>query len=338
MYLGIEIGGTKLQLGVGDGAGANFDAFERYDVVPEHGAAGILQQIRSAAGKLRQRFDLKRVGFGFGGPVDAAAGRVITSHQIGGWTDLALADWVQDNLNLPAVLGNDCDCAALAEARYGAGRGHRTVFYITVGTGVGGGLVINEQVHGADRPAVAEIGHLRPGMLADDPHLTVESLASGWGIAATARACLRDEPQRDEPQRPVDRLLPQGRPVLNESDHRDLKERCGGDPESLTTLMVGEAAADGNGGAREILRTGTDTLGWAVAQVMAIVAPDVVVMGGGVSLMGDELFFGPIRAAAARYLFPPLADACHLTGPQLGEEVVVHGAVALAAQGDRSPG
>lgn len=330
MYLGIEIGGTKLQLGVGDGVGPHLEALERYDVAQENGAAGILRQIEAAAVKLRQQFDLRRVGFGFGGPVDGIAGRVITSHQIEGWTGLALADWVRERLNLPAVVGNDCDCAALAEARYGAGQGHRTVFYITVGTGVGGGLVIDERVHGTDRPAVAEIGHLRPGLLADDAHGTVESLASGRGIAATARACLSDEPERT-----VDRLLPAGRPVLDESARSDLLDRCGGDADSLTTLMVGEAAAEGNAGAREILRTGTDTLGWAIAQVMAVVAPDVVVIGGGVSLMGDELFLGPIRAAVGRYLFPPLADTCRLTGPQLGEEVVVHGAVALAAQGHR---
>ncbi len=330
MYLGIEIGGTKLQLGVGDGASAQLEALRRYDVVPENGAAGILQQIEAAATELRQRFDLRRVGFGFGGPVDGTTGRVITSHQIDGWTGLALADWVQEHLELPAVIGNDCDCAALAEAKYGAGQGHRTVFYITVGTGVGGGLVIDEQVHGTDRPAVAEIGHLRPGLLADEAHLTVESLASGWGIAATARACLLEDPER-----PRDRLLPAGRPVLNESDRDDLWDRCGGDAKSLTTLMVGEAAAEGNAGARQILRTGTDILGWAIAQVMAIVAPDVVVIGGGVSLMGDELFLDPLREAVGRYLFPPLANTCRLTGPQLGEEVVVHGAVALAAQGHR---
>ena len=326
MFLGIEIGGTKLQLGVGNGDRAHFEALERHDVVPERGAAGILEQIQVAAERLMQRLDIQRVGFGFGGPVDGTTGRVITSHQIEGWTGIALADWVQDKLQLPAVLGNDCDCAALAEARYGAGQGHRTVFYITVGTGVGGGLVIDQRVHGTDRPAAAEIGHLRPGLPAGDPKATVESLASGWGLAATARACLLEEPERTQ-----DRLLPAGRPALNEADRRDLLDRCVGSPQALTARMVGEAAAAGNSGALAILRTGTDTLGWAIAQVMALLAPDIVVIGGGVSLMGDELFFDPIREAVSRYLFPPLAGNCVVTGPQLGEEVVVHGAVALAA-------
>ncbi|MCA9024023.1 MAG: ROK family protein [Planctomycetaceae bacterium] len=326
MFLGIEIGGTKLQLGVGDGARAHFEAFERYDVIPKEGAQGILRQIEASARNLSNRFNIERVGFGFGGPVDGATGRVITSHQIEGWTDCPLVDWVQETLELPAVLGNDCDCAALAEARYGAGQGHRTVFYITVGTGVGGGLVIDGHVHGTDRPAVAEIGHLRPGLPADDSHATVESLASGWGIAATARAALQDAPTRIQ-----DRLMPHGRPSLVDADRADLLERCGGDVASLTTLMVGKAAAAGNQGARAIIRTGTDALGWAVAQMIALVAPEVVVIGGGVSLMGEELFLNPVREAVGRYVFPPLADACQLTSPQLGEEVVVHGAVSLGA-------
>jgi len=328
MILGIEIGGTKLQLGVGNGDNAQFEAFERYDVIPDQGAEGILQQIRNSAQGLMQRFDIQRVGFGFGGPVDGTTGRVITSHQIDGWSGIPLVDWVQQNLNMPAVLGNDCDCAALAEARFGAGKGHRTVFYVTVGTGVGGGLVIDGRVHGTHRPSAAEIGHLRPGLIADDPGATVESVASGWGIAATARACLLHTRERSQ-----DRLFPYGRPVLNAVDRRDLLDRCGEDAESPTTVMIGAAAAAGNKGARAILRTGTDTLGWAIAQMMSLVAPDIVVVGGGVSLLGDELFLDPLRDAVGRYLFPPLEGAYRLASPQLGEKVVVHGAVTLGAQG-----
>ena len=98
-------------------------------------------------------------------------------------------------------------------------------------------------------------------------------------------------------------------------------------------MQIGEAAAAGNRGARKILGTATDTLGWAVSQVSSLLAPNTVIVGGGVSLLGEELFFNPLREAVARYVFPPLADSIHLTGPQLGEEVVVHGAIALGAHG-----
>ncbi len=326
MFLGIEIGGTKLQLGVGRGDQAVLETLVRHDVVAAHGAQGILRQIEQTGRRLAEQYDLQRVGIGFGGPVDGMAGRVTTSHQVDGWDRFPFTDWIRERLNLPAVMGNDCDCAALAEAHFGAGRGARTVFYITVGTGVGGGLVIDGRVHGTDRPSAAEIGHLRPGLEATDPHVTVESIASGPGIAATAAACLLQKPERIQ-----DRLLPVGRPVLSESDRADLLHRCGGDEQRLSAVIVGQAAADGNRGAQAIIRTATDTLGWGIAQIMALVAPDVVIVGGGVSLMGEDLFYSPLRRAVARYLFPPFADDWRVTAPALDEEVVVHGAVALAA-------
>jgi glucokinase len=325
MFLGIEIGGTKLQLGVGRGEKAEFDALVRRDVDAEAGAQGILNQIRESGMELSRQFDIQSVGIGFGGPIDGANGIVTTSHQIDGWNGFPFVKWVRDQLHLPAILGNDCDCAALAEAKFGAGKGHRTVYYITVGTGVGGGLVIDGRVHGTDRPAAAEIGHLRPSLLAADSHATVESISSGWGIAATARACLNNDADRIQ-----DRLLPNGRPQLSESDREDLLTRCGQDPGTLTTLMIGQAA-DGNVGARAIIRTSTDVLGWGIAQVMAIVDPNIVVVGGGVSLMGEELFYGPLRESVKQYLFPSIGDSWQVVAPALDEEVVVHGAIALAA-------
>ncbi len=190
MFLGIEIGGTKLQLGVGHGHGGPLVELVRLEIDPRRGAAGILAQIERAGLDLVRRHVIQRIGIGFGGPVDGAAGRVLKSHQVSGWDDAPLADWCRQTLGVPAVLANDCDAAALAEARFGAGRAATTVFYVTVGTGIGGGLVINGRLHGSHRPAVAEIGHLRPGLHADRAEDTVESLASGPGIAAAAQAIL----------------------------------------------------------------------------------------------------------------------------------------------------
>src|SRR5437868_6512107 len=188
MYLGIEIGGTKLQLGVGDGSGGEFAAMVRHDIDARRGARGILEQIESAATGLIQRYDVRQVGFGFGGPVDSDAGVVTKSHQVAGWESFPLARWCRESLGKPAVIGNDCDCAALAEARHGAGRGAKIVLYVTVGTGIGGGLVVNGHLLGHGRPASFEIGHLRPGLNADRAEMTVESLAAGPAIAAAALA------------------------------------------------------------------------------------------------------------------------------------------------------
>ena len=313
MYLGIEIGGTKLQLGVGSGGGGDFLAFERRDIVIANGAKGILEQIREAGRKLIGEHPIQRIGIGFGGPVDQQSGHVITSHQVTGWDDLPLAAWCEKQLGVPTVLGNDCDCAALAEARFGAGQGSTTVFFVTVGTGIGGGLVIDGKLHGQGRPAVAEIGHLRPGVSADSPVATVESYASGPGIVATARAQLEQEDGASE-------------------ELAQVLQRCNSDLDQLTAKTVAELAADGHHVARTALATASITLGWAIAQVISITAAEKVVVGGGVSLIGEKRFFQPLRAEVARYVFPPLADAYQVVPAALGESVVAHGALALAAQ------
>ncbi len=338
VYLGIEIGGTKLQLGIGTERARLIDVC-RLDIDPSGGANGILRQIQRAGSDLIARHRPVRIGIGFGGPVDPAAGRVIQSHQIDGWKDRALVDWCSEILGVPACLGNDCDLAALAEARFGAGRGYGSLFFVTAGTGVGGGYVLDGHVQGSGRPAFAEIGHLRPGLQADRPDQTVESVASGWGIAAAARAEIQGDVSLRLKYagefRPSDRTSsrqPPDRPDIETVFRRDLLERCGGDLERLTAKDVACAAGEGNQLALNVLRRATEVLGWAIAQMTTLLAPEIVVIGGGVSLMGDSLFFAPLREAVSRYVFPPLRHAQRIVPAALGELVVVQGAIALAAQ------
>src|SRR5437588_8882470 len=144
-YLGIEIGGTKLQLGVGPGDGTLAGLWrETVDVAA--GPEGIRRQIVAAVPELLARSGVDHshiggVGIGFGGPVDDATHTVIKSHQIEGWDNFPLADWIGGLVGLPAVLGNDADVAGLAEALFGAGKDVSPGFYITIGLGIGGGLV-----------------------------------------------------------------------------------------------------------------------------------------------------------------------------------------------------
>jgi glucokinase len=312
MYLGIEIGGTKLQLAVGSGEGPELEACERRNVDIDGGAEGILAQIKEAGTLLSQGRTITRIGIGFGGPVHSDSGRVTKSHQVRGWDDFPLGPWCQETFGVPVQLGNDCDVAALAEAVYGAGQGKRTVFYVTVGTGIGGGCVIDGRLHGQGRPAVSEIGHLRPGPRADTAQRTVESLASGMAIGCTARERV------DNSTTPRDSAV------------EDLRARCGGQLEHLSAKHVGQAAVEGNSLAQQVLRDTCRVLGWAIAQTITLLAPEIVVVGGGVSLIGESHFFEPLREEVARYVFPPLANSYQIVPAQLGELVVVHGAIALA--------
>ena len=320
MFLGIEIGGTKLQLGVGHGDGTDFVAFERRDVDQNRGAQGIREQISEVGRMLVSTHDITRVAYGFGGPILGSKGIVQTSHQVSGWDNFPLSQWTEKELGIPATLGNDCDVAALAEACFGAGRGAKSVFYVTVGTGIGGGLVFDQSIYGTGRPAAAEIGHLRPGLDATSTKRTVESFAAGPGIAIATRHRLHTMQLAGEMTR----------------DMHDFRERCGGDFQQLTTKMIGEAAVAGNQLAKDQYITATNVLGWAIAQLITLVAPEVIVVGGGVSLVGDDIFFAPLRSAVQTYVFPPLRDAFRLVPAELAESVVVQGALALARSASAS--
>jgi glucokinase len=341
MLLGIEIGGTKLQLGVGRGDGPPLVELERIDVEPGRGAPPIRAQVARAGRRLIERHGITGVGIGFGGPVDVAAGRTITSHQVEGWDDFPLGEWSRETFGLPTVVANDSDSAGLAEARFGAGKGHRVVFYTNVGSGIGGALVIDGELYRGGSGVASEMGHLRPGLQCDRPDQTLESMASGFGITAAVRARLaggvshRMESlvggeRTTEPDAVRQRLIE--REEADERDAADLLERCDGHVDRVTTKTIAEAALAGNRLAREVFHNACQAFGWAIAQMATLVAPNVVVVGGGVSLVGDELLFTPLRNHVRRYVFPTLDGTFDVVPARLGEEVVVHGVLALAAE------
>lgn len=173
MILGVEIGGTKLQIGVCDARG-RLRKLARVPVQRSAGRAGILRQLAELIPPLLP--GVSRVGVGFGGPVDVVRGRVVKSHHIVGWSGFALRTWFEREFGLPVTVENDSHCAGLAEARLGAGRGKRAVFYFNVGTGIGGALVVDGKLY-QGRYGAAEFGHLR---LSDGR--TLEAVASGLAI------------------------------------------------------------------------------------------------------------------------------------------------------------
>ncbi|MFN5299955.1 MAG: ROK family protein, partial [Planctomycetaceae bacterium] len=189
LFVGIEIGGTKLQLGLGTGAAAEVLALERDTVRLPGQAAEIQQQILAGCDRLLHRAGVKPdkvagCGVGFGGPVETSTGTITKSHQVAGWEQFRFTDWLQGQTGWPIVLHNDADAAAFAEALFGAGRGYDPVLYVTIGSGIGGGLVVGGQVYRGQGAGAVEIGHLRPGGVPRRVPLagtTVESIASGFG-------------------------------------------------------------------------------------------------------------------------------------------------------------
>jgi glucokinase len=313
-YLGIEIGGTKLQLGVGADDG-RLAALWRGPVDAAAGPEGIRRQITSAVPKVLEeagvlRSQVNGVGVGFGGPVDDDTKTVIKSHQIEGWDGFPLADWVSDLVGLPVALGNDADVAGLAEARHGAGKGLSPIFYITIGSGIGGGLVINGEIYRGVGKGAAEIGHLQLNDFGGCVPATdiLEAYASGWGI-----------------ERQVEHRLwrQEGRGSL-------LLSLVDGQWESIRCQHVAQAAQQGDAFALSILEEAFRKLAEAICHVIALLCPRRIVIGGGVSLIGEQVLFEPLRRLVAERVFKPFAGLTDIVPAALGEAVVVHGAIALA--------
>jgi len=298
-FLGIEIGGSKLQIVAGNEAGVIEERF-RFAVKPADGAAGIRRQIQETLRDLVPRLKPSAIGVGFGGPVDWRTGVICCSHHIEGWTDFPLGPWLSELAGAPVYVDNDANVAALGEARRGAGAGFNPVFYVTLGSGVGGGLVLDRKIFHGARPGEVEIGHVR----LDRSGVILESRCSGWAVDAKVRAAMAANPSS---------LLA-----------RQAGGATGGEARFLAPALVG-----GDAEARQILDETAGDLGFGLSHVVQLLHPEVIVLGGGLSLIGE-----PLRAAVEKALRPFVMEAFR-PGPRIllagvGEDAVPVGALELA--------
>ncbi len=298
-YLGIEIGGTKLQLVLGD-EHSKILRRRRLTVERDKGAEGIRRQIETAIPELIDDREVTAIGVGFGGPVDWSTGRIVQSHQIQGWSGFDLVGWLEPLAGAPVYVDNDCNVAGLAEALHGAGAGFNPVFCAMLGSGLGGGLVVDGRIYHGATPGECEIGHVR----LDRSGTTVESRCSGWAVDAKIRAL-----EASEPQSALCRLIGQS---------------AGGEARHLSeALRLGDAAA------WRILRETAEDLAFGLSHAVHLFHPQAIILGGGLSGVGE-----PLRAAVESFL-PGFIMEAFRPGPrvrlsELREDAVPVGALLLA--------
>lgn len=268
-------------------------------VEPSGGAKGILAQIEHTVPELARDHHLEAVGVGFGGPVDGKTGRIRRSHQVEGWSGFDLGGWLHRLTRVRVYVDNDANVAALGEALHGAGAGFDPVFYVTLGSGVGGGLVVGGEIYHGATPGEAEIGHVR----LDRKGTIVETRCSGWAVDARIR-----EVKIKDPGSLLARLV---------------GEETGGEARHLA-----EALREGDATAKRILEETAADLAFGLSHVVHLFHPQIIVVGGGLSGVGE-----PLRAAVADSLRGFVMEA-FAPGPRvalaaLGEDAVPTGAVAL---------
>ncbi|QNN54069.1 ROK family glucokinase [Nocardioides mesophilus] len=301
LTVGIDIGGSKVLAGVVDQAGKVLATEQR--ATPGRSVLAVEETIVEMVQGFEQTYDVAAVGIGAAGFVDATRSVVTFSPHLA-WRDEPLRAAIADRVKLPVVVDNDANAAALAESRFGAGAGHRLVLCVTLGTGIGGALVIDHRVFRGANGMAGEFGHIQ---VVEDGHRCPCGNRGCWEQYASGNALVREARE----------LILAGSPHA----HR-LSELVGGDPAQLTGPQITQAARDGDPLSVELLSDIGRWLGVGLAGMAAAFDPGCIVVGGGVSAAGDLLLV-PTREAFSRALVgrgyrvePPIVAAA--LGPSAG--------------------
>ena len=313
--IGVDLGGTKISAGAVSEDGARIVGVRSIETQAELGAEGVVDRIigliegvilDATQETAAKRKDFVGIGLGAPGPLDRKNGVVIVAPNLG-WRDFPLRDRVTSRLGLPATLDNDANCATVGEWWLGAARGGRNVVGITIGTGIGGGLIINGELYHGSSDVAGEIGHTTIDV--NGRHCKcgnygcLEAYASGPAIATRAREAL-----------------------VREDTASALRTMVNGQIDKITAETVYQAAKQGDTLANEIVRDTARYLGAGIATLLNVVNPDVVVVAGGVTFAGEALF-GPLRAEVRRRAFSPAVKAARIVPAELTGTAGIVGAV-----------
>lgn len=298
-FLGIEIGGSKLQLFAGD-EGARILERCRLTVDRKRGGEGIRAQIQTHLPVFLNKYDIEAIAVGFGGPVDRRTGRIARSHQIEGWSNFDIQSWLASLSEKRVLVDNDANMGALGEALHGAGQGFDPVFYVTLGSGVGGGLVVDGEIYHGAAPGESEIGHLR----LDRTGTIVEERCSGWAVDRKIRS-------------------------LKKSDAQGVLCNLVGNAEGGEARFLAKALESNDPEAARILRETADDLAFALSHVIHLFHPAVVVLGGGLSLVGEPLR-ATVSEALPKFVMKVFGRGAEVRLAGLGEDSVPVGCLAAA--------
>jgi len=315
LALGVDIGGTKVAAGLVDAQG-EIRTQMRTPMITEGAPDKGLEAVAKAVDELLERAgglkNIAGIGICAPGPLNPITGVIINPPNLPIWHNYPLAEEVRRRYGVGVRIDNDANAAALAEVKWGAARGHRNVFYATIGTGIGTGIVFDGKIYHGRTGAAGEGGHVGIDMNGTRCNCgklgCIEALASGTGIGRRARQKLSAFP------------------------NSLMLEMAGGNREAVTSHIVAKAYAQGDEAAREVLRETLDMLAYWLGNIIDLFDPDVIVMGGGASLMLAP-FLNEIRERWKGACLNPAPLEIPLLPARYGEDAGVAGAAALCELG-----
>lgn len=317
LLLGIDVGGTKTVLALGDQTGAVRGRRRRPTAPSGNPERDVARMVEDARGLLAaagvEPAQLAAAGVSAPGPLDPATGTVLHPPNLPGWERVPLRDWLAAELGCPVFLENDANAAALAEWRFGAGRGSRHMVYLTMSTGVGGGLILGGRLHRGVFASAGEVGHV-PVVWEGEPCSCGQRgcLEAYVGGAAWTRRLARTTP----PESRVAALA--------------------GGPEASRPEHVVEAAREGDAFACAELDRYNDYLSRAIVQLAFTLAPELVVLGTIPSAAGEALCLEPVRQRVRAHLWPFLAERLRIAPAELGDRLPELAGIVVAREGAAS--
>ncbi|NOZ29469.1 MAG: ROK family protein [Chloroflexi bacterium] len=310
-YLTVDLGGTQIRAALCDAEGHIHRRV--HDLTrPTEGRDAVIGRIQGAISQAlgdTPRDQVQGIGIAAPGPLDPKQGVIIFAPNLHDWHNVPLRQIIQEHFGIPTHLGNDANLAALAEHRFGAGRGVHNLIYITVSTGIGGGIICDDRLLLGERGFAAEIGHHTidaDGMRCNCGNVgCLETLSSGPAIARMAREAIEH-----------------GQESL-------LREMSGDDLDQITGKMVHEAALQGDSLAVHVLHRAGHYLGVGIVNLLHLFNPAMIIIGGSVAKAGDFLF-DPMWETIRDRSHPIYWENLRIVPPQLGDDVGLLGALALA--------
>ncbi len=311
--LGVDIGGTKVAVGLVDRNGHILRQGRKPMVAnstPEAAIEAVAAAIDSLASS--EPSGIQSIGICAPGPLDPNSGIVLNPPNLPCWRNFPLAERIGARYRVPVKVDNDANAAALAETRWGAARGFRYVFYATIGTGIGTGIVLDGRIYHGHTGSAGEGGHVsidyRGPLCSCGKRGCIEVLAAGPAIGARARAKLGAGSSRSA-----------------------ILDLAKGDAAAITSEMVGQAYTGGDSLAAEILKETVDALAPWLGNIVDLLDPDVIVMGGGVAAMLMP-FFDDIKNRLPEWCVNPRASEIPLVMAQYGPDAGIAGGAALCAE------
>ncbi len=312
LYAGIDIGGTKILVLIADADGTILGR-ARVPTQASHGPDAVIARIADTvhAAAKDAGIDMSRItsgGVSAPGPIDLIEGTITDPPNLPGWHNVPLAKLLHHKLAIRMLLENDANCAAVGEHDFGAGRGYKHMIYITISTGIGAGIIIDDELYIGASGAAGEVGHM--GIAATGPMCgaghpgCLEAVAAGSGIAARAREQIAAGGMVR-----TARLAEQNPPL------------------SAKTVFM--AAEQGEAEAMALIESAGHYIGMALATLINAFNPQAIVIGGGLTNMGETIL-GPAVETARQRAFGQSFNDVRIVEAELGDDVAALGAIAVA--------